>query len=107
MTEPGDERLAVARLELVELGAIEQSGDHLVDVIALAQVATDRAVHAVRVVGERFWVIWIRRRDQWRTGRGPVPWRVGSLPIEAGDDLTPDRERVLVVQRLVVCDATD
>ena len=38
MGKSGNEGLAVAGLELVKLRVIDQSGDHLVDVVALAEV---------------------------------------------------------------------
>ena len=48
----------------------------------------------------------IRRGD--RGGQAcAVPRRVGLLPGQAGDDLAPDRQRVLVIERLVVGDAAD
>ena len=69
MREAGDERLAVAGLELVEFGAVDKSGDDLVDVVALAQVGADRAVDAVWIVGCRLLVVRVWRGDSGgRTG---------------------------------------
>ena len=39
--EAAHERLAVAGLELVELGSVDEAGDDLVDVVATAQVGGD------------------------------------------------------------------
>ena len=40
-------------------------------------------------------------------GRGASTAASGFFQLEAGDDLAPDRERVLVVERLVVGHAAD
>ena len=45
-----DERVAVARLELVEARAVEDARDDLVDVVRLPDVGVDDAVHLGRVV---------------------------------------------------------
>jgi hypothetical protein len=41
MGEATDQGLAVARLELVELGAVNEPGDDLMDVVADAEVGRD------------------------------------------------------------------
>jgi hypothetical protein len=49
MREAADERLAVQRLELVQHRAVDEPGDHLADVVGLAQVLGDDAVQVGRV----------------------------------------------------------
>ena len=44
-------------------------------------------------------------RDRRRLGVAPVPRRLGWSPVEVADDRAAERERVLVVERLVVGDA--
>ena len=46
--EAADQRRAVQRLELVELAAVDQARDHLVDVVRRADVVGDHAVEVVR-----------------------------------------------------------
>ena len=60
--EPGHERLAVARLEVVEAAAVDEAGDDLADLDGPARVGRDGAVEPGRVDGRR-----LRRR--------PVPGR--------------------------------
>ncbi len=46
--EAGHQRRTVARLEGVELAAVDDAGNHLVHVVGLAHVAVDDAVELVR-----------------------------------------------------------
>ena len=63
--EAADERRAVLALELVELGAVDEAGDDLAHVVALAQVAP-------------------ARRRRCRRGRRPVRRRRTARRCEAG-----------------------
>ena len=76
------------------------------DVVSLAQIGAERRVHAVRVVGgiDSGSGSGVATAGTWVAS---VPRWLGLLPVQAGDDLAPDRQRVLVIERLVVCDATD
>ena len=93
--EAGDQRRAVARLELVEAAAVDEAGDHLADVVGLARVARDDAVELGGVVGG----LLGRRRGAQRGRRRHRP--------SVGEDLARDRERVGVVVGEVVGDAGD
>ena len=53
MREAGDQRGAVILLELVELRAVDDAGDHLADVIGLARVLRDDAVDLIRRMKRR------------------------------------------------------
>ena len=90
--EAGDERLAVARLEVVEAAAVDEPGDDLADLDGPARVGRDGAVEAGRV-------------DRRRLRRGPIPGRRRRPPVQVADDRPAERERVLVVEREVVGDA--
>jgi hypothetical protein len=48
MREAGDQRRAVILLELVEVRAVDDAGDHLAHVVGLAQIRRDDAVDLVR-----------------------------------------------------------
>ena len=58
MREAGDQRGAVERLELVELGAVDEARDHLAHVVLLLQVGRHDAVELGRVIAR------LARRDQ-------------------------------------------
>ena len=87
--EAGHQRLAVARLELVELAAIDQPRDHLAHVVGEARIARDDAVQLLRI-------------HRWRRRLAALPRRLRLAPGEAAHDLAPDRQRMLVVEREVV-----
>ena len=91
--EAGDERRAVARLELVELAAVDDARDHLAHVVGLADVGVDDAVDLLGRVARRD-----RLADVERDPLGA---------IEVADDAARDRERVVVVEREVIGDAGD
>src|SRR5439155_21738971 len=87
--EPGDERLAVERLELVEPGAVDDASDELTG------------------VGLVFVVLWNQSVELGRIGRGrlrfgELPGRLGLATLEVANDLTGERERVLVRGGVVV-----
>src|SRR4029077_2653449 len=90
--EAAHQRLAVALLELVELAAVDEAGDHLADVVAEPRVGRDDAVELLRM-------------DRWRRRLAPLPWRLRLAPGERADDLATDRERVLVIEGVVIGDA--
>ena len=89
--EPGDERRAVARLEFVELAAVDDARDHFAHVVGLLDVGADDAVDLVRVEARRNGLADVDR-DLLRA-------------IEIADDPARDRERVVVVEREMVGDA--
>jgi hypothetical protein len=84
----GDQGGAVAGLELVELGAVDQAGDHLAHVEGLARVGGDHAVELGLVVQRG------ARRDQGQLGR--------LAPVQAGHGLAGQGQRVHVVAGQVV-----
>ena len=84
----GDERRAVERLELVELGAVDDAGDDLARVERRLQVGGDEAEQLVRVVH--------RRRDVGGRRRAEL------APVEAGDDAPADADGVALVGGEVV-----
>jgi hypothetical protein len=89
--EAGDQRRAVERLELVELGAVDQARDDLAGIDLLAQVRRHDAVELGRVV---FRLVCRQQRD------------VDGFPgIEVGDDSSCKSKRMGVVGRHVVGDA--
>ncbi len=94
MREAADEGRPVERLELVEARAVHDPRDHLAHIVGAAQVGRHDAVELGGVVARR-----LRRAD--REGRLRLRAR------EVGDDLAPDRQRVLVVERVVVGHAAD
>ena len=81
--EAADQGGAVKRFELVELAAVDDPADHLVDVIRRADVVGDNAVQLGRV--------------ELRRGRlGKVD--VDALyRVQAGDDVADEAERMLVI----------
>ena len=82
------QRGAKTRLELMELAAIDDAGDHLVHVIGLARVGRDHAVKLTAL---------IERRHRCAQGL------VGALAaVQAGNCLACQRQRVRVVLRQVV-----
>ena len=86
--EAADERLAVQRLELVEAAAVDDARDHLARVELVAEVLGDEAVELGRVGAG---------------GSGcAISQGLGWRRVEVADDLTRDRERVLVRGREVV-----
>ena len=89
--EAGDERRAVARLELVEAAAVDDARDHLADVVGRADVGRQDAEDLLGVVLRR-----LRLRDVEGRERGT---------IEGLDDRARDAERLRVVLREVVGDA--
>ena len=91
MREAGDERRAVERLELVELGGVDQPRDDLAHVVLLARVRRHDAVELGR--GE----LRLARRQQRNVD--------GLLGVEIGDDAARERQRMRVVGRHVIGDA--
>ena len=83
--------VAVARLELVELAAVDDARDHLAHVVGLPDVGVDDAVDVL--------------------GRKPRRNRLAHLqrdalrPVEVADDPARDRQRMVIVERVVVGDA--
>ena len=93
MREARDERCAIARLELVERGRVDDPRDDLAHVVRLARVARDHAVELFRVV---------ERRPGGRTSR-PTDF----TPLRLATTLPRDVQRVRVVLREMVGDARD
>ena len=91
MRKAGDQRGAVERLELVELGAVDQARDHLAHVVLLLQVDRHDAVEFGRIVR--------------RLARGQQRNVDGLFGIEIGDDAPRQRQRVVVVLRVMIGDA--
>ena len=89
----GDQRRAEARLELVELRAVDDARDHLAHVVGLAQVVRHQPVE---LLGGVFRL----------GGRPDLELRPLDL-IERADDAPRERERVVVVLGEVVGDAGD
>ncbi len=83
--EAGDERRAVARLELVEAGAIDDAGDHLADVVGGVQVGRHDAREFVGIVG------WGLRRLQCDVVR--------TLAVQMRDRTSRQRQRMRVIAR--------
>ena len=86
--EAGDQGGAVVRLELAELAAVDDAGDHLVDVVGHPGVDGDDVVQLM-LVGDR-----IHRRDHlpgWRLTRA-----------QRRDDVTHDAQGVTVIPGQVV-----
>ena len=90
MRKAADQRRAVKGLELIELGAVDQAGDHFTHVIRLAQAGRHDAVQLCRVAG-RFAHL--------------APRGVRSGRPQAADDPARDVERVGVVLRVVITDS--
>ena len=86
--EAGDEGGAVKPLELVELRAVDEPGDHLADVVLLLEIGRDDRIEVVRVVF---------RLD----GRGKVDADL-LAGVEGADDPPGDRERMHVVGGIMV-----
>ena len=84
VAEPADQGLAVERLELVKVAAVDDAGDDLADVVALRVVGGDDPVEVGRVV-ERLG----RRRA--------LPRRLGRAQAQVRDDLADEGERVLAL----------
>jgi hypothetical protein len=89
--EAGDERPAVARLEFLELRAVDDARDDFADVEGLARVGRHAAVE-------------FRCRVQ-RLARGLQRERDVLLAVEMGDDVARDVERMRIVLGEVVGDA--
>ena len=87
--EAGDEGLAVALLELVELAGVHEAGDHLAHVVRLARIGRHDAVEALR-------------RDRRLPRLGDLPGRLRLAPGQVPNDRAADGERVLVVEGEVV-----
>ena len=91
--EAGHQRRSVARLELVELGAVDQPGDDLAHVVLLAQVdRRDRLQLLGRIE---------------RLARGDDVVRRLRRTVEIGDRAARQRQRLRVVARQRVGDAGD
>ena len=90
---PRDQRLAVARLEFVELRAVDDARDDLADVERDARVARHDAVEVVGRV-ERFARLARRERQM-------------LAAVEVRDDVARDRERMRVVLGEMIGDAGD
>ena len=84
----GDQRGAVARLELVELGAVDDARDDLVNVVRLARVGRDHAVQLARIEQRR------TRLDQALC--------VILAPVQVCDRSPRNRQRVHVVLRQMI-----
>src|SRR5207245_2077266 len=80
--KPGDERRPVARLELVEARAVDNTRDDLAHVVGLTRVLRDDTVDFLGVVG--------------RLLAGLERHRPGLAAVEVGDDAARDEERVRI-----------
>jgi hypothetical protein len=69
VAEPADEGLAVERLELVEVAAVDDAGDDLADVVALCILGGHDSVEVLRVV-------------EWLGPRLRLPRRLGRPQAE-------------------------
>src|SRR4029453_372097 len=87
-----DERLAVQLLELGEARAVDYACDDPARVDLRPVIVGDEAVELARVRGGRL-------------GLDDVPRWSGLREMQVAHDLSDDRERVLVVRRVVVRDA--
>ncbi len=95
MREAGDQRLAEARLELVEARAVDQPGDHLADVIGRAQIGRHHAEDLLGVVGGI-----LRRLPSVRRGSA-------RAPVQVADRAARQRQGMGVVLGQVVGDARE
>jgi hypothetical protein len=91
--ETRDERGSVPGLELVEIRVVDNASDHLAHVVRLADVRVDHAVDFLGCVARR------NRFRQIQRGR--------LARIEIADDAPRDRERVVVVLRVMIGNAGD
>ena len=91
--EAADQRRSVQRFEFVEERCVDEPREDLAHVVAGARIARDEAVDLARVVGRRL-------------GIGLVAMALGRRR-EVRHDGAHDRERVLVVVRVVIGDARD
>ncbi len=88
--ETGHERLAVKSLELVETAAVDQTRDHLADIVGPAQIRRNNPVYLVGVVA------WFLRR---------LDLDVHSFgSIEMGDDRPRQAQRMTVILGIVIGD---
>ncbi len=90
-SETADDRRPVARLELVEIGAIDEAGDDLANVEGFPGVGRDHAIQFVDRV-DRF-------------ARFGEAQRRTLAPVEVADDAAGNRQRMRVVLRVVIDDA--
>ena len=88
--EPGDQGGAVTRLELVESGAVDESGDHLAHVVLAPEIGADDAADLPRIVARVL-------------GRGDVAYRRLD-GVQGRDNRAGRLERLDVVPREVVGD---
>ncbi len=82
MGKAADQRLAVERLELLKLAAVDQPGDHLAHIIGLAHILRDDAVQFFRI-------------EAGRARRGQIDVRHMILR-QGADDIAHDGQRVFV-----------
>src|SRR5690606_20626096 len=88
MRKAGHQSGAVVLLEFVELGAIDQTGNHLAGVISLAQVGGHDPVKFMWIIKRRNHFLKRQLQD--------------LLPIQVSDDAADDRKRVAVILRIMV-----
>ena len=88
MGKPGDQGFTVQRLELIEFGAIHDPRDHFAHIIRFANI---RVHDAVKLIG----------RIQWITGRPGLDLNFLG-PVQIGDDLSHNRQRVGVIKRQMI-----
>ena len=79
--EAGDQRRAVEALELVELGAVDEPGDHLADVVLLLEVGRHDGVEILGRIVARL------------HGLGEVDVD-GLAAVQVADDAPHDRQRM-------------
>ena len=88
MRKAAHQRGAVERLELVELGAIDEARNHLARIVLFLKIERNDAVELGRIVGR------LGRRAQ----RNVDPLQ----RVEIGDDAAGERQRMMVIGRVVV-----
>ena len=86
--EAGDQRGAVELLELVELGTVDETGDHLAGIVGFLQVGAD---DAVQLLGR------VERGDRRTQGRGRL-----FAPVQVGDAAAGDLQRMGIVLGIVI-----
>src|SRR5215470_10751399 len=91
MGEAANERLPIERLELLELGSVDDARDHVANVVGRARV---RGHDAVEVVRREQRLLRLADLQKWML-----------QPVEAGDDAARDADGVTVVGGVIVGDA--
>src|SRR4051794_36146881 len=103
--EAADEGRAVKRLELVELAAVDDAGDHLMHVVRRANVLRDDAVELFGVVRRWPWFPELNSVRVERSRDTSLDYARDERRWEGADDVADNGQRVLVIFGEMIDDA--